>query len=229
MKSWFRAMMMHGLGLVPLVLLSNPVIAQSAAEYRQQGLNLRDQARYPEAIAALQKGVELEPNNLSGRVMLGWTQHRAGHQADAATTLGTALALNPFDVPTLNALGIVFLVDGKLDGAIAAHGWAALLKPDNEIAYYNLSLAFERIQQYEWAVAAAQEATKLEPSNPHPIVAEAIAHWSNGEKSQAQAVFQQAIAVDGRYTDAAFLSYLNEFGFSQEQVKLAQTVLASQR
>ncbi|MBF2028242.1 MAG: tetratricopeptide repeat protein [Oscillatoriales cyanobacterium C42_A2020_001] len=218
-----------GLSTIALLISISPAPAQSAAEYRQQGLSLREQERYPEAIAALQKSVELEPENLSGRVLLGWTEHKAGQQAAATTTLLEALQLNPFEVPTLNALGIVYLVDGKLSNAIATHAWAAMLKPNNEIAYYNLSLAFERIQQYDWAIAAAQEAAKLEPSNPHPPVAQAIAHWGNGEVQQAKELFQQAIALDPRYTDADFLTYLNEAGFSQTQIEKSQAVLSSLR
>lgn len=226
-KTNVQLLSVFGLSISALLTVITPSWAQSAAEYRQQGLSLRDQERYPEAIAALQKSVELEPENLSGRVLLGWTEHKAGQQAAATTTLLEALQLNPFEVPTLNALGIVYLVDGKLGNAIATHAWAAMLKPTNEIAYYNLSLAFERIQQYDWAIAAAKEAAKLEPNNPHPPVAQAIAHWGNGERQQAQALFQQAIALDPRYTDAIFLTYLDEAGFSTDQIQQAQEVLAS--
>lgn len=228
MKAIVQAIVVSGLSSI--VWLQPTVAgAQSAADLRQQGLSLREQERYPDAIAVLQKAVALDPQNLAGRVLLGWTQHKAGQQTAAANTLQAALTLNPFEVPTLNALGIVYLVDGKLNHAIATHAWAALLQPKNEIAYYNLSLAFERIQQYNWAIAAAQEAAKLEPDNPHPPVAAAIAYWGNGDKSQAQVLFRQAIAIDPRYNDASFLSYLNEAGFSQDQIILSQTVLASLR
>lgn len=204
-------------------------VAQSAADYRQQGLSLRNQERYPEAIAALQKAVDLEPENLSGRVLLGWTQHKAGQATAAAQTLATALEQNPFEVPTLNALGIVYLVNGQLEQAIAAHTWAMLLQPKNEIAYYNLSLAFERLQQYDWAIAAAQTAAQLEPDNPHPPVAAAIAHWGNRDLARAKAAYQQALALDARYGEASFLTYLNEAGFSQPQIQTAQQVLQTAR
>lgn len=218
---------MIGAGAIASLLLPASAFAQSAANYRQQGLSLRDQERYPDAIAVLQKSVELEPQNLSGRVLLGWTQHKAGQTPAAEKTLLETFNLNPFDVPTLNALGIVYLVGGKLNNAIAAHSWAALLKPDNEIAHYNLSLSFERVGQYDWAIATAKEAAKLEPSNPHPLVAEAIAHLGNQDSPLAQAVFRQAIALDPRYNDPSFLTYLNEAGFSADQIQRSQQVLRS--
>lgn len=223
---WLRGLVI-GAGAIASFLLPSSAFSQSAAEYRQQGLSLRDQERYPEAIAVLQKSVELEPENLSGRVLLGWTQHKAGQTSVAEKTLLDTFNLNPFDVPTLNALGIVYLVGGKLNNAIAAHSWAALLKPNNEIAHYNLSLALERVGQYDWAIATAKEAAKLEPSNPHPLVAEAIAHLGNQENPLAQTAFRQAIAIDSRYSDPGFLSYLNEAGFSTDQIQRSQRILRS--
>jgi tetratricopeptide (TPR) repeat protein len=210
-------------------LSARPAIAQSAEQYRQLGLSLRQQERYSEAIAALNQAVALDPENISGRVLLGWTQHRGGQHAAAAATLQETMQRNPFDVPTLNALGIVHLVTGQLPAAIATHGWAALLKPDNEIAYYNLSLAFERIGQYDWAVATAREAVKLEPSNPHPLIAEAIAHWGNQARSQAQQSYQQALGLDGRYQNATFLEGLTEAGFSTKQIQTTKRVLQANR
>ena len=97
-----------GAGAIAILLIPASAFAQSAADYRQQGLSLRDQERYPEAIAALQKSVGLEPQNQSGRVLLGWTQHKAGQTPVAEKTLLDTFNLNPFDVPTLNALGIVY-------------------------------------------------------------------------------------------------------------------------
>jgi Flp pilus assembly protein TadD len=217
------------LGFLAIGLFAQPGVAVSPEQYRQQGLNYRQQERYLEAIVALKKAVELDPQNISGRVLLGWTQHRAGQQAPAAQTLSETFSLNPFDVPNLNALGIVHLVSGELAAAVATHSWAAMLKPNNEIAYYNLSLAFQRLGQYDWAIAAAKSAAKLEPNNPHPLVAQAIAHWGNREQALSHQAYRQAMSLDARYTDANFLAYLNEAGFSTEQIQLSRRVLQSLR
>jgi len=198
--------------------------AATAEEYRQQGLNYRQQEKYPEAIASLQKAVDLEPKNVAGRVILGWTQHRAGQEEAATKTLVENFYRQPFDVQNLNALGIVHLVSGRLSESVAAHSWAIALKPNNEIAYYNLSLAMERLGQYEWAVSNAIEASKLEPTNPHPLIALAIAHWKEN-RSQALTAFQQAINLDGRYKDIKFLDYLQEAGFSPEQIQTSKQIL----
>lgn len=207
-------------------LLGHPIAAATpASDYRQQGLAYREQERYPEAIAALQKAVNLEPDNLSGRVLLGWTLHRAGNRPEAALALQDTLTRNPFYVPALNALGIVYLVQGELQPAVLTHHWAALLNPNNEIAYYNLSLAYQRLGQYDGAVTLAQRAAQLEPTNPHPRIAAAIAHWSRGDRATAQRVYRQALSLDGRYGNADFLQYLDEAGFSQDQIQLSRQIL----
>lgn len=207
--------------------LANPAVAATASSYRQMGLSYRQQERYPEAIAAFRKAAELDPQNLDGRVLLGWTLHRAGQRADAAEELVETLYLNPFYVPTLNALGIVYLVEGKLTAAVLTHNWAGLLKADNEIAAYNLSLAYHRLQQYPTAIVQATRAAELEPSNPHPLVALAIAQWDKGDRAAAQQTFRQAVNLDGRYGDSSFLTYLNEAGFSPDQIQKAKQILAA--
>lgn len=213
--------------LLGVALFGKPGLAQSAAEYRQRGLQYRDAGQMPAAIAAFRQAVELEPDHLNGRVNLGWTLHLAGDDRAAADILQASVSINPFHVETLNALGIVYLMNEDLPGAVLAHTWAAWLKPDNEIAYYNLSLAFQRSKHYDWAITQAEKAAKLEPSNPHPLVAVAIAHWEQGDQPRAQQAYQQAIDLDPRYSDSDFLNYLNESGFNLQQIETSKQVLAS--
>ncbi len=199
----------------------------SAADYRTLGLQYRQQERFPEAIAALQTAAQLEPDNLDGHVSLGWTQHLAKQDRMAAETLQAVLQQNPGYVPALNAVGIVYLMNNDPVAAATTHLWASWLAPENEIAFYNLSLAWQRLDQHPWAIAAAQKSAQLEPNNPHPHVALAIAQWSKGDQAAAKQSYQQAVDLDARYSSAAFLDYLNEAGFSVDQIATAKQVLQS--
>lgn len=209
---------------IALLEPSDEDLAQ-AAKYRQQGLDYRGQKRYEEAIEVLQLAVNLDPKNLSGRVILGWTLHLAGQAEAASEALQQALEQDASHVPALNALGIVYLVEGQLELAVETHTRAITLKPDNEIGYYNLSLAYHRLQDYEQAMINAEQATILEPGNPHPWVALAIARWGHqAENTQdtdniAQEAYQQAIDLDPRYLEFWFLDHLQQAGFSSEQIQ----------
>ncbi|MBD2775023.1 tetratricopeptide repeat protein [Iningainema tapete] len=201
--------------------------AAKAGDYRQLGLSYRQQGRYTEAIAAMQKSVELEPENVQGRVNLGWTQHLAGKEKEAAQSLWQAIYLKPFSVPSYNALGIVYLVDGNLPAAVLVHTWAAILKPNNEIAYFNLSLALHQLKVYKLAILAANRAAILEPNNPHPLVASAIAYWDSGDKKTAKQVYTKAINLDSRYSDRTFLNHLKQAAFSSSQIQIVDNIRSS--
>lgn len=200
---------------------------RAADEYRQLGLSYRKQERFDDAIAALQQSVKLDPQNIDGRIILGWTQHLAKKHDAAATSLWEAIYRSPTSLQAFNAIGIVYLVRGDLPQSVVLHSWAALLKTDNEIAHYNLSLAYQRLKQYDLAIAYAQKAIELEPTNPHPFVALAIAQWTSGDQTGAKKTFRDAIGVDARYRSSDFLNFLNEAGFSNEQIQIAKQVLAS--
>ena len=201
--------------------LRQPALANT---YRQQGLQYRQQADLGQAIAALKTAVALDPTNISGYVVLGWTQHLAGQEAAAATTLQQALLRQSDSVEALNALGIVQLVTGDLTAVIATHTQAKTLKPDNEIAYYNLSLAYQRLPDFPQAIAHAQRATELEAANPHPWVALAIAYDSQGDPENARKAYQTAVSLDGRYRDRAHLAHLTQAGFSTAQIQQVDVI-----
>lgn len=195
--------------------------------YRQQGLSLRQQGLYPDAIAALQRAVTLDPRNTLSYVILGWTHHLAGQEQAATQVLQQALQRQPNHVPALNALGIVYLTAGKLQAAVQTHTQAVQLKPNNEIAHYNLSLAYQRLQKYDQAIKHAQQAAALEPENSHPWVALAIAHWGQGNQSAAQQAYRQAMELDGSYGDRSTLAELKLAGFSPDQIQMTTDILTS--
>jgi Flp pilus assembly protein TadD len=200
------------------------VDAQTAGRYRQEGLAFRQQGDVERAIATLKIAAALEPRNPEGQVLLGWTQHLAGHASPAIAALQTALAHSPDHVPALNALGIVYLVDGQLEAAVDTHRRAAELQPGNEIAHYNLSLAYQRLGETEQAISEASIAADLEPGNPHPWVALALAYWVAGQQGEAIAQYRQALALDGRYTSREYLDHLLQAGFSAEQIEATEEI-----
>ena len=202
----------------------SPAQIAEANRLRQQGLQFREQGEYAAAIAALEQSTQLDPTQLSGYVILGWTLHLDQQPLKARQVLKSALRQDPHHVPALNALGIVYLVHGQLRAAVATHQLAAQIQLDNEIAHYNLSLAYHRLQRYDAAIAHAQTATQLEPENPHPWVALAIAHGAKQNAELAQQAYQRAINLDHRYRDSDFLNHLEQAGFSPAQLLATQTL-----
>jgi len=205
------------------------VDTKGAAKLRQSGLRSRRQGRYAEAIGFLEKAVDLDPDNLSGQVLLGWTFHLAGRESAAQKSLQRALERDPDYIQALNALGIVYLVKGDLSSSVATHQRAIKLEPDNEVAHYNLTLAYHRLGQYDLAISQGKRATALEPGNPHPWVALALVYWDQGEIPKAQQTYAQAVQLDSRYRRSEFLADLKLAGFSLEQVQTVRQILKSRQ
>jgi Flp pilus assembly protein TadD len=195
-----------------------------ANKQREIGLNYREQGQYSAAIDAFKTAVNLDPSNLSGRVGLGWTQHLAGQEESATESLVQTAYRDPSHVPALNALGIVLLTRGYLHDAVAVHSWALSLKPENEVAYYNLSLANHRLKRYSWAIAEAKQATHLEPNNPHPWIALAISYEARGDRQSALESCRHALQLDERYRDSRFVQQLKVAGFHADQIQAAQQI-----
>ncbi len=210
--------------LVKTTPLSKPApqALAEASQNRQQGLKYRDEGNYEQAIVFFQKAVSLDPQNLSGQVLLGWTLHLARKEENAAKVLEQTLAQDLSYVPALNALGIVYLVSSQLELAIKTHTRAVSLQTDDEVGYYNLSLAYQRLQKYELAIVNAERATTLEPDNPHPWVALAIAYWSKSDPTKAKQAYQRAVSLDSRYSDSSSVDDLQQAGFSQTQIELTK-------
>ena len=221
-------------GNVPITTISpSPTIAESpppviptvsdrkaAQTYRQSGLKLRQQGNYSEAIQFFEKAAKLDPSNLSGRILWGWTLHLAEKETEASEVLQQVLAQDANNIPALNALGIVYLVSGNLADAVKIHQQVVSLDNNNEIAHYNLVLAYQRLKEYDLALIHAKEATQLEPNNPHTWVAITLVYWDKGDKSQAKAMYKRAIKLDSRYRQSSFLSQLKLAGFSADQIQL---------
>lgn len=198
---------------------------KKAANLRQIGLQYRQQGQIEKAINSLQESVNLDPQNLSGLVVLGWTYHLNQQGNRATETLKNALKVDKNHVPALNALGIVYLVNNDLDKAVEIHNKAIDLKPDNEIAHYNLSLAYHRLQQPEQAEIHGEKATELEPNNPHSWVALALVYQQKSDLNLAIKTYKKAMVLDSRYGQIEFLNHLEQAGFSQEQIEKTKNIL----
>ncbi len=197
-----------------------------AAQLRQQGLAKRQAGNLDGAIADFQQAAARDPGNLDGQVLWGWTLHLAGREDEAAQVLAAVGDRDPDFVPALNALGIVYLFRGDLGRAIATHTRAAALDPHNEIAAYNLSLAYHRQQNWPEAIAQATRATELEPNNPHPWLALAIAQQGAGKLDAANAARDRAIGLNGSYRNIdSAQSVLTYAGFSPDQQAALRTLM----
>ena len=120
--------------------------------------------------------------------------------------------------PALNALGIVYLVDGQLDAAVATHTRAASLNLTTKLPTITSAWPTNGWHSLTRPFPMARRRPSWNPGNPHPWVALALAYWSSGDQVQAEANYWQALRLDGRYTSQGYLDHLEQAGFSRDQI-----------
>ena len=196
-----------------------------AARYRLIGLDYQSSKKFDKAIAAMQRSVELDPQNAAGKINLGWALHLSNRDAEAQKVLEKAVKEHPHNVSAYNALGIVYLVTGQLNKAVSAHKSAINLDNQDEIAYYNLSLSYNLLGNYEEAIEQGEKAALLEPHNPHPLIAIALNFWSKGNKIFSRNYFKRAVSLDDRYLNQQYLDNLKKAGFNPYQIKEVKMIL----
>lgn len=210
--------MFFPLCLICLGLLSawDPVLAQTLAERERN-------------CAIQTRSVEAGRNtHVNACINYGWTLHLQGRDREAIRVLRQAARLDPANEKAYNALGVIYLFTSEYPKAVQANQAAIKLKPDNEVAYYNLGLAQWELGEFSRAVVSEEQATRLDPSNPHPWVALAIARAQAGS-GDASAAYRQAIRLDSRYLQSAYLNGLRASDFSKRQIKAAQQLLGQLR
>jgi Flp pilus assembly protein TadD len=187
---------------------------------------------YGQTLAVREHNCNLQlrnPTRLSACVNLGWYLHLQGQNQRAIEILTQVTQLAPTDEKAFNALGVIYLFTADYPKAVATNRAALQIQPNNEIAHYNLSLALWELSQFVEASLHAQEATRLEPTNPHPWVALAIAEFRLGHQPEAQRAYRRAIGLDRRYRKSAYLTKLSSADFSPRQITAAQTILKTFR
>lgn len=139
------------------VLESVPEGARSAKIYSALGYTQEQQKNYKQAVAAYQKAVELDKENLDA--MRGLAQNLAfDNHPEAALEQYKAIAeADPQDPQSYLRMADIYRRMGKFDSAVENLKKAAGLVPDSLEVAYNIALVYETQGRYEEVVPILQK------------------------------------------------------------------------
>ena len=144
--------------------------------------------QHARAIAALERAIELDPNNDAVYANLADMLSWAGRPAEGLEKVEQAMRLNPhYPAYYLHNLSNVYLLMDRYEEAVAAEQRLLSRNPDYMYAYVNLAYAYSQLGRDEEARAAAAEVLRL---NPHFSLE--VARQSVPLKDKAK--FEQIIA-----------------------------------
>ena len=139
-------------------------VAEDPSDYQMHnalGAAYFQMGRVDEALAQLNKSVQLKSDHAVTHFNLSVIAMVQGRLDDASASLRRAIALRPDYTEAHNNLGIVLMRQGALDQAVAEFREALRIHPDSSSAHYNLGRALlaagdirEAIDHFRKAIAA---------------------------------------------------------------------------
>jgi len=120
--------------------------------------------RRAEAIAVLNRAIELAPNSDDGYRRLGAALVGDGRTPEALAAYRKAVELNPYYWLNYSALGGAHFEIGEYNEALEAYQKVTELEPDNVWGYLNIGAVRFSLGKYEEAIPAFEKALAIEPS-----------------------------------------------------------------
>ncbi len=163
----------------------DPNNALAYAYYAEILMNQGDFTIYDKAAEASKKAVQLDPSALETHRARGIVLLNTQNLEEAAQEFQAALAINK-NIPDLNLyMGITYRALNEYDLAQEALLAAYALNPTDTVALTELSRAFFADGRYPQAAQYAEEAIKVEPTNPRLYGNLGIIYYKMGDYAKA--------------------------------------------
>lgn len=155
-------------------------------------LRLRDPQA---AITALQHAIELNPNHVEARTLLGWVNSEIRGDFDSAIKeYRKVVELRPASAEAYNNLGVAEKRKGDLNKAGDAFNKALALKPDYSPALSNRGWIFAERDQWPEARHDFEQALKINPADDGALYGLSQALRAERDYAGAQQTMQRLIS-----------------------------------
>jgi tetratricopeptide (TPR) repeat protein len=171
----------------------------------QQGIELDQRGAYAEALAALDKAIELDPNLAGAYNSRALVHAHLGEYAQAMEDVNQALELDPDLAEAHNTRGEIHRVQNQFELAISDYDQAIVLNPEDAVAHSNRGRAYRSLGDLEQAVADFDRAIALDPGYAQAYFYRGNVYYAQDKLDLALADLEQAIALVPGYA----VAYLN--------------------
>jgi Flp pilus assembly protein TadD len=168
----------------------------------QAGVQYLNQRRYPQALAALQKAAELQPDNFHTLRLLGNAYAFNDDLQGARETLEMAVLLEPSNPGIHYELAQVALNEGEVDLAMAESRKTLELDPDNPRAHEILGLAHHRQGDEEAAIEILQSVIASDPSRVVATHTLGLCYRAVGRIEESRSAFEAVVKQAPNHLEA---------------------------
>jgi tetratricopeptide (TPR) repeat protein len=156
------------------------------------------------ALAALERGLEVAPNDARLVVTRGIVLSEAARYEEAEKVLARAVVLAPDDPLAHYNRGVVRERKGALDKALRSYSRALSLDPQSLAARARRAWTLKKLGRFEEARTELEAYLERAPNDAHEWVTLGIVRSDLGAYEEAEQAFARAIRVDPRNVSARF-------------------------
>ena len=168
------------------------------------GALLKQTGRIIDSLTAVQKSVQLAPQDAQAHYNLGNTLKELGRLDEAEASYTQAIALKPDFAEAQCNFGSTLQELGRLDEALASYTQAIALKPDFAEAHSNLGSTHKELGSLDEALASYTQAIALKPDFHEAHSNLGITLTELGRLDEALSSYNQAIALKPDYAEAHY-------------------------
>jgi tetratricopeptide (TPR) repeat protein len=172
------------------------------------GTTLTNSHRYSEAVVALERALQLQPNDAASHANLAVALATNGKTPDAIEHLRTAVRLDSSDINAHKNLGSLLYASGDVQAAATEFEHVVTLQPNDADFQIKLADALSQLGEHSKAVEHYEIAVRLQPKNGQTYARLAKLQATLNQSQQAVANAQRAIEIarsSGQETDASEL------------------------
>ena len=173
----------------------------NSVAHSKLGHALHDQGRLDEAVAQLEKALEINPGDAEFHYNLGNAFLQQGHVEEAIARYQKALEINPDYAEAHNNLGDAFRQQGRMEEAIAHYQRALEIKPDYAEVHNNLGVVLAQRGRKEEAISHYQKALAIKPDYTEAHYNLGNAFLKQGQVAEAISHYQKALAIKPDYIE----------------------------
>lgn len=184
--------------------------------------------RVLQAIAALERAIEITPEDAAVRICLAGIYGTRGDKNKQYDHLTAALKHTPDNAEVHYALGSMYADEHSLDKGETHLGRAVELTPDHGPSLYRYAaLLHETGSRRKQALETAQRAVAVDKFNSDYLLLCALLTFQSGESDSALRLVERALTVDSVNTEAlalAGLIYLVKDEYEKAEVRLNRAI-----
>jgi len=172
-----------------------PPFDPSFVQAINDGLQLHQQGRIDDAIAAFRKAIAVNPNHPLAYGNLGAILNDRGQSEESVALCQKAVALDPSLSLAHNNLGLALTKLKRPEEAIAAFSRAVAAEPANTGAMNNMTTPLLELGRLAEAEAATRKAIALNPGHAKSYSNLGTVLEAAGRMEEAAAAYRQAVAL----------------------------------